>query len=66
MRNTLFFHNVKLWHYAPILKTKGTIQQTVKRKKNLNCMKMSIFDETNISYIKHLDIVTGKKLQGLK
>ena len=26
-------------------------------------MKMSIFDETNISYTKHLDIVTGKKLQ---
>ena len=35
-------------------------------EKNLNGMKMSIFDETNISYIKHLDIVTGKKLQGLK
>ena len=29
-------------------------------------MKMSIFDETNISYTKHLDIVTGKKLQVIK
>ena len=36
------------------------------KEKNLNCMKMSIFDETNISYTKHLDIVTGKKLQVLK
>ena len=29
-------------------------------------MKMSIFVETKISYTKHLEIVTGKKLQVLK
>ena len=35
-------------------------------EKNLDCMNMSIFDESNISYTKHLDILTGKKLQVLK